>query len=108
MNISISHCSFSRNKGNDGHGGVIYVNSGSNFINIFYTMFYNGTSINSEGVIFYISSNSVLRMLCTFRCSAISEHFGNLKATHNNQLDYFISFILFTYYNRGSNWFSES
>jgi len=87
--INIYDCFFSRFSEISGNGGVIYVNSGSFIMSISYSMFYNCSSSNSGGAIYFCySPKSVLKMICAHRCSSITSHFANIQASQENQLEY--------------------
>jgi len=88
-NINISICFFSRSSSYSGHGGVIYVAASSCSMNINYPMFYNCVCSDDGGAIYFISSNSCLRMICANSCSASSQfHFALLYAYQVNQVEY--------------------
>jgi len=87
-NISISDCIFSRTSEYSGFGGVIYVKDGSFSMNISNSMFYICLSTYG-GAIYFVSSNSFLRMICSNRCSAsLFDHFAYLVAPLMNQVQY--------------------
>jgi len=91
VTIDISHCFFSRSSSYSGHGGVIYVNGGSYSMNINYSMFYNCVCSSQGGAIYFVSSNSYLRMICANSCScgaSFYNHFAYLSAFQVNQVEY--------------------
>jgi len=88
MNIDVFDCFFSRYLTYSGKGGVIYVNDGSYTMSIIYSMFYNCVCSNEGGAIYFMATNSCLRMICANRCSASSQHFAILVASQMNQVEY--------------------
>jgi len=68
-NINISNCFFSRSSSYSGHGGVIYVAASSCSMNVNYSIFNNCACSERGGAIYFVSSNSYLRMICAKRCS---------------------------------------
>ena len=89
-NIDISNCFFSRYLSYSGDGGVIYVNGGSYSMNINLSMFHNCVADNG-GAIYFISTNSSLRMLCANSCSCGANyyyHFAYFGASQMNQVEY--------------------
>jgi len=90
-NIDISNCFFSRSSSYSGDGGVIYVNGGSYSMNINCSMFNNCVCSLYGGAIYFISSNSCLRMICANSCSCGAyyyAHFARLQASQVNQVEY--------------------
>jgi len=87
-NINISNCFFSRSSSYSGNGGVIYVSASSCSMNVIYSIFYNCVCSEKGGAIYFISSNSFLRMICANRCSATWPHFAYLSAYQVNQVEY--------------------
>jgi len=90
-NINISNCYFSRSSSYSGHGGVVYVTASSYSLNINNSMFYNCVCSSWGGAIYFISSNSSLRMICAHRCScgaSLRGHFAYLHASQVNQVEY--------------------
>jgi len=90
-NINISNCFFSRYSSYSGDGGVICVTVSSCSMNINYSMFYNCVCSNYGGAIYFISSNSYLRMICANSCSCGASsgcHFAYLSVSQVNQVEY--------------------
>jgi len=87
-NINISNCFFSRSSSYSGNGGVIYVSASSCSMNVNYSIFYNCVCSIQGGAIYFISSNSCLRMICANSCSGSSCHFSYLQASQVNQVEY--------------------
>jgi len=87
VNLEISDCFFRRLTQYSGNGGVIYIVGASYSMSLSYIMFYNCQS-NYGGAIFFNSSNSVMKMICANRCSALSYHFAFLYASELNQVEY--------------------
>jgi len=88
-NIIVSLCFFSRYSVYDGSGGVIFVSGGSYTMNINYSMFYSCCCSIHGGAIYFVSSNSCLRMICANSCSAYSHyHFAWLQASQMNEVEY--------------------
>jgi len=87
-NINVSLCFFSRTLLFSGNGGVICVTASSFSMNINYSMFYKCTCSNHGGAIYFNSSISCLRMICSNRCSASLYHFSYLYAFQVNQVEY--------------------
>jgi len=71
-----------------GNGGVIFVDGGTYSMNVNYSMFHNCVCSSQGGAIFFKSSNSNLRMICSNRCSAPFYHFVYLYATLTNEVEY--------------------
>jgi len=86
--IDISHCFFSRSLEFSGTGGVIYVSASSYSMNVNYSMFYNCVCSSNGGAIYFSSSNSSLRMICSNKCSGSDRHFSYLKASQVNHVEY--------------------
>jgi len=101
-NIDTIHCTFSMIKIFSGNGGVIFVNGGSLNMNISNSMFYNCSCSLNGGAIYFISLNSILRMICAFRCSSFSYHFAYLSVTQNSHIEY-LSLSYCSYETEGSN-----
>jgi len=94
-NINISDCFFLRSltyNGDNGYGGVIYVNIGSFYLNVGYSMFYNCVCYGHGGAIFFVSYNSILKMICANKCSCGTEafigQFSWLQASQENQVEF--------------------
>lgn len=93
-NISIAHCFFIRSlkySGDNGYGGIIYVNGGSYNMNVNVSMFYNCSCSERGGAIFFSSQNICLRMICAKRCSCGTTshgHFAYLYSTQLNQVEF--------------------
>jgi len=93
MNISISHCFFSRSSLYSGYGGVIYVVGSSYSMDANYSMFYNCSCSSWGGAIYFNSYYSCLRMICANSCScgastAYGGHFAYSEASWVNQVEY--------------------
>lgn len=89
MNIDISNCVFSRLSEYTGSGGVILVDGGAYNLMISYSVFNNCKASYRGGAIYFLSSDSVLKMVCGFMCSASNYGvFAFLKALNNNTLEY--------------------
>jgi len=89
QNIDISNCFFSRNIQYSGNGGVVYVNGGSYSMNINYTMFYNCVSSGDGGAIYFISTNSLIKMICANCCSVSSlYHFAFIQVSEINHVEH--------------------
>jgi len=82
-NVQISECFFRRLNHFNDNGGVIYINSQGKSIEISKSMFYNCRS-NNGGAIWFYSTNSVLRMVCAEKCSAIYSHFAYLRSSQGS------------------------
>jgi len=100
-NINISFCFFSRSSSYSGDGGVIYTNGGFYTMNVNNSMFYNCVCSNYGGAIWFSSTNSYLRMICVYRCSAFYGHYANLQVTQVNQIEY-LSFSYCSHTTTGS------
>jgi len=87
-NINISNCFFSRSSSYSGNGGVIYVSASSCSMNVNYSIFYNYVCSGEGGAIYFICSNSYLRMICANSCSASWKHFAILSASQVNQVEF--------------------
>jgi len=87
-NINVSFCFFLRYLEYSGYGGVICVTVSSCSMNVNYSMFYNCVCSGGGGAIYFISSNSCLRMICANSCSGSQYHFSHLKASQVNQVEY--------------------
>jgi len=86
--INISDCFFIRSSVYPGDGGVIFVSGGSYSMIVYFSMFFNCSASNG-GSIYFLSSNSFLKMICANRCSCSSQfHFSYLKASQINQVEY--------------------
>jgi len=91
MNINISDCFFSRTSVYSGDGGVIYTDGGSYSMIINYSMFYSCICSNKGGAIYFVSTNSNLKMICANRCVCGATsifHFAYFKASQMNQVEY--------------------
>jgi len=89
ISIDISDCFFSRSSEYSGDGGVIYMKDGSYSLRINYSIFYECTCSSDGGAIFFISSNSAIRMTCANRCCASSYgHFAYLYDLEANQIEF--------------------
>ena len=88
-NIDIYSCYFSRYFSFSGNGGVICIYGSSYSMNINSSMFYNCVCSDNGGAIYFISSNSSLKMICANSCSSGAYgHFAYLQASQSNQVEY--------------------
>jgi len=90
-NINISNCFFSRSSSYSGNGGVICVSVSSCSMNVIYSIFYNCVCSGLGGAIYFISSNSYLRMICANSCSSgYSSYyrFAGLSTLQVNQVEH--------------------
>jgi len=84
-NINISNCFFIRSGTFSDNGGVIYVNGGTYSMSINCSLFYNCSLSQKGGAIYFVSSDSNLRMVCADSCSASSNgHFALIVACQSN------------------------
>jgi len=86
--FEINFCFFKRLTQYSANGGVIFIDGGSYSMNLTNSMFYNCSSSSQGGAIWFVSSNSYIRMICANRCFASSYHFAFLKASHVNQVEF--------------------
>jgi len=91
ISIEISNCFFSRSLKLTGNGGVIYVDGGSYFMNISYSMFYNTACSMAGGAFYFKSLSSTIRMVCANRCSCGTSYSGNFALiwiSQQNHVEY--------------------
>jgi len=90
ISFNLSHCFFSRSTLYSGDGGVIFVSGGSYSMNVSNSMFYNCFCSLNGGAIYFSSSNSCLRMICTNRCSCGASSYGHFAylIASLHQIDY--------------------
>jgi len=89
--INISQCFFSISYVFSGNGGIICVSGGTFSMRVIFSMFFNCSCTNNGGAIFFSSSNSNLRMICTNKCTCGSDscgHFADLFASHLNLVEF--------------------
>jgi len=86
--INISMCFFSRLNCYQDYGGVIYVNCPSQSMNVSNSMFYNCSSVNQGGAIWFSSTNSILKMLCVHGCSSQRYLFSMILCVNINEIDF--------------------
>jgi len=87
--VDILNCFFSRTSVYNGYGGVIYINNINFTMKIQESMFFNCSCENHGGAIYYSSSNSVIKMVCAYRCeSKNTHHFALLQASNANQVEF--------------------
>jgi len=88
QNITIHNCFFSRNSFYSGNGAILYVSCGAFDLDIFGTFFFNCSSMNDGGVVWFSSQSSTMKKLCISQCWAASEgHFVFIYAFSKNQID---------------------
>jgi len=85
--IKISHCFFSRSSYISGNGGVININGGDFSMNVNCSMFYGCFCGLNGGAIYFYSTNSYLKMICAYRCSAASGLFAYFGASKMNKVE---------------------
>lgn len=103
QNIEILDCFFKRLSVLSESGGVICINGGSYNISVQFSTFYNCSSNQKGGAIFFVSLNCNLRMICANKCYAgTNYHFSLLKASIDCQIDY-ISLSSCSYQTKGNS-----
>jgi len=107
-NINISDCVFLRSSTYSGDGGVIYVSGGTYSMFVNYSMFYNCMCSGNGGAIHFSSSNSVVRMICAYKCYCGTNYYRNFahfQASQVNQVDFLsLSYCSYTNLGYGSFW----
>jgi len=86
--ISITNCFFTRMMEFIGHGGVIWVDSTKDNLEISMSMFNNCSCSGYGGAIYFISNSSDIKLVCANMCQAENKHFGNFQVTDRNQIEY--------------------
>lgn len=91
QNIDITGCFFTRFYKFSVYSGVIYINGGSFFMNISYSMFHNCKNENKGGAIYFASENSTLKMISADSCFCHYGwygHFAFISAKQISNIDF--------------------
>jgi len=86
--VKVSNCFFIRTSLFTGNGGVIYINGGNFCLDLSYSMFHLCSCSNEGGAIFFVSTNSSLRKVCSSRCSGSYYNFARIQSSEENLVDY--------------------